>query len=141
MSHVSARHALVLLGACTLAASCRHDPAAATPGDGRTEAEAALPDRCASDGDCSPQLAICPHPSMENLAVCARPTMPDGSSQPGTCSGEVRCGANSRAECEALARRCVGSPGEARWDETLPRFRSEGDPPGQCYVRCARWPG
>jgi len=60
------------------------------------------------------------------------------------CTSDADCSARlaicPREECEALAARCTAEPREARWDETLPRFRSEGDLAGQCYVRCGGWP-
>lgn len=114
---------------------------APTGGERTAETSAEEPPAgCNSDADCSARLAICPHPSLPNLAICIQPTVPGEGRQPGTCGDEVRCQANTREECEALAARCLADPREARWEETLPRFHSEGDLAGQCYVTCGGWP-
>ncbi len=154
---------LVFLSASLLGVGCGHEsptqeprreettsvPATAgeAPAEGAAEGDRRadpavgdVPDRCTSDADCSARLAICPHPSLPNLAICIQPTVPGEGRQPGTCGDEVRCQANTREECEALVARCLADPRDARWEETLPRFHSEGDLAGQCYVTCGGWP-
>jgi hypothetical protein len=96
--------------------------------------------QCTSDGECRSLLAICPHPSAPNRAECVRPWV-NGEHRPGSCNG-VTCETDSKAECEALVRKCVAAPdtasGRATWRDISPR--ETGHLAGICQVWCPRWP-